>query len=98
MKRGRVNIEHEFYCTQCGRKGIPIARKKSKCKQPGHLKKLYCLNCKIEINHVECIEFSSYDREMFKREFATGNFKEDGSRVLPISQWKIKNMENDAIS
>ena len=34
---------------QCREKGIPIARNKGQYKKPGHLKKLYCLNCKKEI-------------------------------------------------
>lgn len=45
-------------------------------------------NCKIQINHVECVEYSDYDSEMFKKEFMSGNFQKDGSRVLPVSQWK----------
>lgn len=88
MKGYKVSIEHLFYCTQCGKKGIPIAWKKGKYREPGHLKKLYCLNCKIQINHVECVEYSDYDSEMFKKEFMSGNFQKDGSRVLPVSQWK----------
>lgn len=44
--------------------------------------------CKIQINHVECVEYSDYDSEMFKKEFMSGNFQKDGSRVLPVSQWK----------
>ncbi len=35
----------DFYCTKCGRKGIPIARKQGQQREPGHLKKLYCLAC-----------------------------------------------------
>lgn len=45
-------------------------------------------NCKIQINHVECVEYSDYDSEMFKKEFMSGNFQKDGSRVLPVSEWK----------
>lgn len=86
MKACKVNLEHYFYCTQCGEKGIPIARNKGQYKKPGHLKKLYCLNCKKEINHVECIEYSSYDSEMFQKEFLSGNFKTDGSRIVELSQ------------
>ena len=90
MRGCKYNIDHVFYCTQCGKKGIPIARKTGKYKEPGHLKKLYCLTCKMEINHVECVEFSCYDSEMFGKEFQAGNFKKDGSRVVPLSQLQGK--------
>ena len=86
MRGYKYNVDHAFYCTHCGKKGITISRKQSKCKKPGHLKKLYCLNCKIEINHVECVEFSHYDSEMFREEFLSGNFQKDGSRVVTLSQ------------
>lgn len=85
MRGYKYNIDHAFYCTQCGKKGIPIARNTGKYKKPGHLKKLYCLNCKIDINHAECVEFSCYDSEMFRKEFQAGNFKKDGSRAVPLS-------------
>ena len=34
------SLESEFYCCKCGTKGIPIARKKGKAREAGHLKKL----------------------------------------------------------
>ena len=46
----------KFFCTQCGNEGIPIIRKKSHLRKKGHLKKLYCIYCKKEINHIEVIE------------------------------------------
>lgn len=90
MNCNGYNNEHIFFCTQCGRQGIPICRKKSKMKEGGHLKKLYCLYCKKEINHVECIEYSDYDAEMFRREYQAGNFKEDGSRLLKWTMLSLK--------
>ena len=46
-------VMSEFYCTQCGKKGIPVYRKKGQERKAGHLKKLYCLYCNMETNHVE---------------------------------------------
>ena len=43
-----------FYCEVCGTKGIPIPRNKGKQRESFHKKKLYCLNCKMETNHIEC--------------------------------------------
>ena len=46
-------IVHDFYCTKCGSKGINVPRIKGKLREPGHLKKLFCLKCQEEVNHVE---------------------------------------------
>lgn len=53
----------------------------------GHLKRLYCLYCDKEINHVECIEGGKYDPDMFKLEYESGNFDSSGNRVMPLKQW-----------
>ena len=34
------NIFDDFYCTSCGKKGIPIVRKAGAGRESGHLKKL----------------------------------------------------------
>lgn len=51
--RGRHFTISQFKCTQCGNIGIPISRKQSRQREQGHLKKLYCIYCKEETNHVE---------------------------------------------
>lgn len=82
MRNSIRNIqEHDFYCVNCGRKGIPIMRREGGLREAGHLKKLYCLYCQKEINHVECIPFSKYTYEDFKFEFENGNFDEEGNRI-----------------
>ena len=43
-----------FFCTKCGREGLPVHRKKGQERKGGHLKKLYCIYCKEEVNHIEC--------------------------------------------
>ena len=40
-------------CTNCGKEGIPIPRKTSQTREQGHLKDLYCPNCKAYHNHQE---------------------------------------------
>ena len=47
-------IESSFYCMKCGQKGLPIQRRKSLQREKMHRKKLYCIYCKEEINHIEC--------------------------------------------
>ena len=68
-----------FFCTQCGREGIPVQRKKGQEREGGHLKKLYCMYCKQEVNHAEVRDIGGYTEEDFRREFEAGRFV-DGKR------------------
>ena len=77
-------IESNFYCTRCGKQGIPIQRKKGAEREGGHLKKLFCVSCKDEVNHVECKV--SYTYENFLFEYENGNFDADGNRVRTYGQ------------
>ena len=69
-----------FFCTKCGREGIPVHRKKGQEREAGHLKKLYCMYCGDYINHVEIKEIGSYSIEDFKQEYDLGRFV-DGNRI-----------------
>lgn len=94
MKRTRnFSLDNDFYCVKCGNKGIPIARKKGQEREAGHLKKLYCLKCKEETNHVECKPFSHYEYTDFLDEFENGNFTEDGLRKMPYNEFR-QSIEN----
>lgn len=75
-----------FYCTQCGNKGIPIFRKPGQGREPGHLKKLYCLTCKQETNMAEIRPYGDYNLEDFWIEYNYGNFDQEGNRIEP--SWK----------
>lgn len=68
-----------FFCTNCGREGIPVARKKGQERKSGHLKKLYCIYCDKEVNHVEIKLAGDYSYEDFLEEFEAGRFR-DGNR------------------
>ena len=87
MSKGGTILKHHFYCTCCGNEGIPISRVDSSMRETGHLKKLYCIHCAEEKNHVECIDGGKYDSNTFRLEFESGNFGSDGNRVLPLNQW-----------
>ena len=50
-------VQSRFFCTCCGKEGIPIWRKTHRQKQKDHLKKLYCLHCKLETNHREVRQY-----------------------------------------
>ena len=69
---------HQFYCVECGKKGIPVARSKSSQREKGHLKKLWCLNCKKETNHAEISK--NYPVEIFLYEYNNHNFI-NGNRI-----------------
>ena len=67
--------QSRFFCTECGNEGLPIMRPKGQMREPGHLKKLYCIHCKKEVNHAEIREIGGYTEEDFRREFELGRFK-----------------------
>ncbi len=66
----------EFYCIKCGNKGMPIARSNGNQREGGHMKKLYCITCKRQVNHVEIKPFSEYDYDRFISDYNDGKFKE----------------------
>lgn len=89
-------MNSNFYCCKCGQKGIPIARLKGRERKAGHLKKIYCLHCGKEINHVECKPFSKYDYKDFIFERGANNFNENGERKVPYGI--LKNNINETIN
>ena len=80
----------DMYCTYCGRKNIPIPRKAGQEREPGHLKKMYCIYCKKTVNMVEVKDFGTgYTVDDFKWEYDNGNFK-DGERILSFGDFRAK--------
>jgi len=78
-----------FYCTQCGKCGIPIPRKKGEKRESGHLKRLWCIHCQKVINHVEVQEFTvHYNYQDFLNEFNFGNFDKNGNRKMKYGLFK----------
>ena len=76
----------DFYCICCGSKGIPIPRKNGKQREPGHLKRLFCLKCGREVNHAEVKQFGGYTIREFQAEFEKGNF-ENEERLMPYREF-----------
>ena len=72
--------EHSFYCMKCGYKGIPIQRKSGFQHSKFHRKKLYCIYCQEEVNHVECK--NEEDVEEFLENFKNGVYKDEAERSL----------------
>ena len=94
---GKISNTSDFYCTSCGKKGIPILRQKGKERNAGHLKKIYCIYCQREVNHVECKPFSHYDFSDFDFEYTHGNFDIDGNRRLEYGIFKDKLMKEGIV-
>ena len=78
----------DFYCTKCGNRMIPVWRSKGKEREPGHLKKLYCLNCKEERNGVEIKFMGQYTLKDFIMEYEYNNFDKDGNRKHSYKELK----------
>lgn len=80
----------DFYCTQCSHKGIPLIRASGKEREPGHLKKLFCLTCQKEVNMVEIKPRGKYTLDDFLIEFNNHNFDQEGNRKEPWEQFVRK--------
>lgn len=87
MAKNKEITKSEFYCTKCGRRGIPIARRAGQQREPGHLKRLYCLYCREETNHAEIRPFGGYRKENFEEEYVLGRFV-NGNKI-PIAELTI---------
>lgn len=85
-----------FYCTRCGCKSIPVFRQAGKEREPGHLKKMFCLNCQTETNMAEIRPYGLYNLEDFWIEYEYHNFDHNGNRIEPWKQFvaKIKQQED----
>ena len=84
---GQKTESHDFYCMKCGNKGIPLARKTSKQKSNSHRKKLYCLHCKAEVNHVEIKTWE--DKQKFLEEFAAGAYQQEATESFEFCNKKV---------
>lgn len=71
---------HDFYCINCGAKGIPLIRKQSSRKSANHRKNMYCIRCKHTVNHIECR--SAEEVKQFLSDFNTGKYTEEAKADL----------------
>lgn len=85
-----ANEESVFYCTKCGKRGIDISRDGRRKREAGHLKKLWCLNCRAEINHAEIKPYTKYSLHDFYLEYHYHNFDEQGNRIMAYGLFRDK--------
>ena len=64
---------HDFFCCNCGRQGLPIARPAARKRERFHLKDLYCIYCKTNYNHVEVT--NSQEKQEFLENFTEGVYE-----------------------
>ena len=72
--------EHDFYCIKCGHKGIPLSRKQGHQHGRFHRKKLFCIYCQQDVNHIECK--NDEDVAEFKRNFENGVYKDEAEESV----------------
>ena len=70
----------EFYCLNCGNKGIPVWRKRGHLREQMPRKALYCTTCKQTVNHIEIR--TEEERARFIAEFAEGKFREEAEQSM----------------
>lgn len=75
-----VRETHDFYCMSCGNKGIPLSRNIGFQHSKFHRKKLYCVFCKREVNHVECR--NPMEVHKFKEDFNKGLFVKEAEASI----------------
>lgn len=83
-------MDIKYMCTKCGQEGVPIIRRGGRQREAGHLKCLWCLNCREERNHVEVKIGTHYDMDDFWLEYNNGNFDKDGNRIMKYGEFKVK--------
>ena len=70
----------DFYCINCGKKGIPVWRKRGHLREPGHRKALYCTTCGRVVNHIEIRTME--EAEKFRKEYAEGKYAEEARESI----------------
>lgn len=75
MAKSNATDFHDFYCINCGNKSMTLPRLRSHQHAKLHLKKLWCIHCKQEFNHVEVKNEQDY--LIFKENFEAGVYKDE---------------------
>lgn len=69
-------VSSDFYCLKCATK-TALPRKMSRMREKGHFKKIYCITCREEINHLEVREFDvDFSIEKLKKDIENGVYSE----------------------
>ena len=84
MSLGRRFTISRFFCTKCGSEGIPIGRKIGSQRKNGHLKAIYCIQCKERVNHYEIRHSDNFDvtYQQFLEKFNNKEFEEESGEKI----------------
>lgn len=66
---------HDFYCLNCGRAGLPVYRPLSHKREKFHRKKMFCIYCNMEVNHIEIT--NPEEKSLFLEDFRKGVYKDE---------------------
>lgn len=86
MAKGTPFDIHDFYCLNCGRRNLPLARSRSLQHKGGHRKNLYCIYCKKEVNHIEIR--TQQEKDEFLENFNKGLYKEEAEESIRFNEQK----------
>ena len=75
-------VVHDFYCINCGRRGIPLPRKIGHQHGKYHRKSLYCPYCKMTLNHIEVR--TEDERIEFLENFEKGLYKDEAEESISV--------------
>ena len=71
---------HDFYCLNCGKRAIPLSRKRGQFREQFHRKKLYCPHCQLTLNCVEVKnDIEAYE---FREDFEAGVFELEAEQSI----------------
>lgn len=74
-------VEVSFYCLNCGKKNpMPVQKMKGRLNKSGHRKRLYCINCREEVNNIYLA--TEKDVEKFKEDFAAGVYQDEAAESI----------------
>ena len=82
--RKRRETLSEFWCINCGKKGIPIMRDRSGIRGAGHRKALYCVTCRTVVNHVETR--NAEEAQRFREDYDAGRYAEEAEASIAYAR------------
>lgn len=68
-------VDSQFYCLNCGSRGLDCLRKEGKIKKTGHRKKMWCFNCQQVCNFYEV--HNKEEEEEFRKKYKKGVFAKE---------------------
>ena len=79
-RKGKTLVQCSLYCLNCGEKGLPIWRDRSKLHTNEHRKVMYCPRCRETVNHIELQTPEQVDR--FRADLAAGKYRDEAAASI----------------